>query len=92
MNGKGDTPRPMNISQREYDMNWERIFKSNEKRLEKMRDELQADIDKVKAKLNELTLSSQEKDIYDASSRSEVDTGIYPRVDEDGNHVEHTAC
>ena len=92
MNGKGDTPRPMNISQQEYDMNWERIFKTNEQRLEKMRNELQADIDKVKAKLNELTLSSQEKDTYDASSGSEVDTGIYPRVDEDGNHVEHTAC
>ena len=92
MNGKGDTPRPMNISHEQYERNWERIFKSNEKRLEKMREDLQADIDKVKAKLNELTLSSQEKDTYDASTGSEVDTGVHPRMDEDGNHVEHTAC
>ena len=91
MNGKGDTPRPLSVSQREYEMNWERIFKSNEKRLEKMRDELQADIDKVKAKLDELTLNPLEK-LYDASAGSEVDTTIHPRVDEDGNRIEHTAC
>jgi len=29
---------------------------------------------------------------YDAPTGSEVDTNIHPRVDEDGNYVEHTAC
>lgn len=62
MNGKGDTPRPLSVSSEEYEKNWERIFKSREKKLEKMRDELQADIDKVRKKLDELTLTSQEID------------------------------
>ena len=92
MNGKGDTPRPLSVSSEEYEKNWERIFKSREKKLEKMRDELQADIDKVRKKLDELTLTSQEMGTYDAPPGSEVDTGIHPRVDEDGNYVEHTAC
>ena len=92
MNGKGDTPRPLSVSSEEYGKNWERIFKSREKKLEKMRDELQADIDKVRKKLDELTLTSQEMGTYDAPTGSEVDTNIHPRVDEDGNHVEHTAC
>jgi len=25
--GKGDSPRPLSISQKEWDKNWERIFK-----------------------------------------------------------------
>lgn len=91
MNGKGDTPRPLSVSSTEYEKNWERIFKTQEKKLEKMRDELQADIDKVRQKLDELTLTSQEMELYDAPTRSEVDTGVHPRIDEDGNKIEHTA-
>ena len=92
MNGKGDTPRPLSVSSEEYEKNWERIFKSREKKLEKMRDELQADIDKVRKKLDELTLTSQEKVLHDAPPGSEVDTHLHPRVDEDGNPIEWTAC
>lgn len=61
MNGKGDTPRPLSISQKEFESNWERIFNTKEK--------------------NNVT-----------SQRSEVDITEYPRVDEDGNPVEWTAC
>jgi hypothetical protein len=75
MNGKGDTPRPMNVSKNMFDDNWDRIFQSKEKKL-----------------LDELTQISQEMGLYDAPERSEVDTGIHPRVDEDGNRIEHTAC
>ena len=92
MNGKGDAPRPLSVSQKQFEDNWERIFHSKEKKLEQKRAELQADIDKVRQKLEELTITSQEQGLYDAPSGSEVDTGIHPRVDEDGNPIEHTAC
>lgn len=85
MNGKGDTPRPLSVSSEEYEKNWERIFKSREKKLEKMRDELQADIDKVRKKLDELTLTSQEMGTYDAPTGSEVDSSEHPRMDDSGN-------
>ena len=29
MNGKGDTPRPMQIDKQTFSNNWDRIFKSN---------------------------------------------------------------
>ena len=92
MNGKGDTPRPLSVSQKQFEDNWERIFHSKEKKLEQKRAELQADIDKVRQKLDELTLTSQEKGLHDTPSGSEVDTHLHPRMDEDGNPVEWTAC
>jgi hypothetical protein len=61
MNGKGDTPRPLSISQKEFENNWERIFNTKE--------------------TNNVT-----------SKRSEVDITEHPRVDEDGNPIEWTAC
>ena len=92
MNGKGDSPRPLSVSQKQFEDNWERIFHTKEKKLEQKRAELQADIDKVRQKLDELTLTSQEKVLHDAPPGSEVDTHLHPRVDEDGNPIEWTAC
>jgi len=41
---------------------------------------------------DELTKISQEIGLYDAPKRSEVDITEFPRVDEDGNRIEWTAC
>jgi hypothetical protein len=91
MNGKGDRPRPLSVSSDEYEKNWDRIFKTKEKKLEKMRDELQDDINKVKAILDELT-QSQEMGLHDTSERNQVDTGVHPKLDDDGSNIEHTPC
>jgi hypothetical protein len=76
MNGKGDAPRPLSVSQKQFEDNWERIFHSKEKKLEQKRAELQADIDKVRQKLEELTITSQEQGLYDAPSGQAERQGV----------------
>lgn len=41
---------------------------------------------------DELTELSQEIGLYDAPKRSEDNQGEFPRIDEDGNRIEWTAC
>lgn len=41
---------------------------------------------------DELTELSQEIGLYDAPKRSGVNEGEFPRLDEDGNPIEWTAC
>jgi len=43
-------------------------------------------------KADELTAFSQEIGLYDASERNEAHKGEHPRIDEDGNPIEWTAC
>jgi hypothetical protein len=47
-NGKGDTPRPISVSSREYENNWERTFGAKKMKFDKKVQELQADIDRVR--------------------------------------------
>ena len=42
--------------------------------------------------VDELTELSQEIGLYDAPKRSDVNEGEFPRLDEDGNAIEWTAC
>lgn len=62
-NGKGDTPRPMSVDRRTFSMNWERIFQTQKKKVDKQVEELQSEIDKVKEimkeKQNELIQSKE---------------------------------
>ena len=51
-NGKGDTPRPLSVSSKEFENNWERTFQPTKKRLQKKAEELQADINKVRDMLD----------------------------------------
>lgn len=51
-NGKGDTPRPISVSNIEFENNWERTFGTNKKKMEKRIQDLQADIDKVRDMLD----------------------------------------
>lgn len=48
--------------------------------------------DRIFSKADELTAFSQEIGLYDAPKRSEDNQGEFPRVDEDGNPIEWTAC
>ena len=77
-NGKGDTPRPMSVDSKTFEDNWERVFGSKQKKLEKKIQDLQADIDKVRDMLDHYsglpsTASYDNKGEYYASERSEVD-------------------
>ena len=51
-NGKGDTPRPISVSAREFENNWERTFQPTKKRIDQKVQELQSDIDKVRDMLD----------------------------------------
>lgn len=48
--------------------------------------------DRIFSKVDELTAFSQEIGLYDAPKRSEDNQGEFPRIDEDGNRIEWTAC
>ena len=50
--GKGDTPRPISVSSREFENNWERTFGTNKKKMEKKIQDLQDDIDRVRDMLD----------------------------------------
>jgi len=45
-----------------------------------------------KEKMCEYSGSSQEIGLYDAPKRSEDNQREFPRIDEDGNRIEWTAC
>jgi hypothetical protein len=47
-NGKGSSPRPISVSSREYENNWERTFGTKKMKFDKKVQELQADIDRVR--------------------------------------------
>ena len=77
-NGKGDTPRPLSVDSKTFEDNWERVFGSKQKKLEKKIQDLQADIDKVRDMLDHYsglpsTASYDNKGEYYASERSEAD-------------------
>jgi len=48
--------------------------------------------DRIFNKADELTAFSQEIGLYDAPKRNETHEGEFPRIDEDGNRIEWTAC
>ena len=48
--------------------------------------------DRIFSKVDELTAFSQEIGLYDAPKRSEDNQREFPRIDEDGNPIEWTAC
>ena len=48
--------------------------------------------DRIFNTADELTAFSQEIGLYDAPKRSEDNQGEFPRIDEDGNRIEWTAC
>ena len=77
-NGKGDTPRPLSVDSKTFEDNWERVFGSKQKKLNKKIQDLQADINKVRDMLDHYsglpsTASYDNKGEYDASERSEAD-------------------
>jgi hypothetical protein len=88
MNGKGDAPRPMNVKKQQFDDNWDKIFGKQEKMCEYSG---LPNTDTYKS-ANELTALSQEIGLYDTPKRSEDNSTEFPRVDEDGNPIEWTAC
>ena len=51
-NGKGDTPRPISVSSRQFEDNWERTFGTNKKKMEQRIQDLQDDINKVRDMLD----------------------------------------
>jgi len=87
MNEKEYTPRPTNVKKQQFDDNWDRIFDKKEQMCEYSG--LPNTDTYIVDKLTEL---SQEIGLYDAPKRSEADTTEFPRVDEDGNRIEWTAC
>lgn len=89
MNGKGDTPRPLSISQDKFSDNWDRIFGKKEKMCEYSG---LPNTEVYNSKADELTEFSQEIGLYDTPKRSEDNSTEFPRVDEDGNSIEWTAC
>lgn len=52
-NGKGDTPRPISVDNQTYENNWERTFGTKKKKFDEKVQALQADIDKLKQRLEE---------------------------------------
>ena len=93
MNGKGDTPRPLSISQNQFSDNWEKIFGKKEKMCEYSGlPNTETYEGKSKKVVDELTEFSQEIGLYDASERNEDNKREFPRIDEDGNPIEWTAC
>ena len=52
-NGKGDAPRPMSIDKRTFDTNWERIFQTQKKKIDKQVQEVQEEINRVKEMLEQ---------------------------------------
>ena len=48
--------------------------------------------DRIFNTADELTAFSQEIGLYDAPKRSEDNQREFPRIDEDGNRIEWTAC
>lgn len=89
MNGKGDAPRPMSVKKQDFDSNWDRIFGNKEQMCEYSG---LPNTDTYNTVANELTAFSQEIGLYDAPKRSEDNQGEFPRIDEDGNAIEWTAC
>lgn len=87
MNGKGDSPRPLSVKKQEFDDSWDRIFGKKEQMCEYSG--LPNTDTYIVDKLTEL---SQEIGLYDAPKRSEDNQGEFPRIDEDGNRIEWTAC
>lgn len=87
MNGKGDTPRPMTVKKQDFDSNWDRIFGKKEQICEYSG--LPNTDTYIADKLTEL---SQEIGLYDTPKRNEDNQREFPRVDEDGNAIEWTAC
>jgi hypothetical protein len=51
-NGKGDTPRPISVSSKDFENNWERTFGTRKKKFDKQVQELQADINRVRDMLD----------------------------------------
>lgn len=92
MNGKGDTPRPMSVKKQQFDDNWDNIFGKQEKMCEYSGLPNTEVYNSIADEADELTKISQEIGLYDAPKRSDVDTTEFPRVDEDGNPIEWTAC
>jgi hypothetical protein len=76
MNGKGDTPRPLSVDTETFSSNWDRIFGKKEKE---------------KKEVCEYS-GLPNTETYNAPERSDFDTREYPRVDDDGNPIEWTAC
>ena len=75
-NGKGDTPRPLSVSSEEYANNFERIFGTKKKKLEKQIQELQEDINKLRDYIDHYsglpsTASYDNKGEYYASERDQ---------------------
>jgi hypothetical protein len=76
MSGKGDKQRPISVSSRDYEDNWERTFGSKKRKMEQKIQELQADIDKVRDMLDHYsglpnTASYDNKGEYHASERDQ---------------------
>jgi hypothetical protein len=75
-NGKGSNPRPISVSSREYEDNWERTFGSKKKKMEQKIQGLQEDINKLKDYVDYYsglpnTASYDNKGEYYASERNQ---------------------